>query len=304
MPVHAFRWAQPVLRYSINGNVDFDRGLILAAVDRWRALIDRDMVEVPPGSPSEIIVARLDEVQAAFPGHSDTAGLAVVITDGAVARVAYVGLQRGTSNDARVAVHELAHALGLADDYPADPSITVMSASLAGQASRPEARDIAEIQAVYGPSPRNDIIHGGAGSGPIAGGPGADVIYGNQGADILYGNQDSDTLYGGQDDDAVYGGQGGDLIYGNRGSDVLYGNLGDDTLYGGQGDDRIYGGQGDDVILPGLGTDRVWGGLGTDRVIYSGAATIAGNTVSGPGFHHILDGVEIVVINGVEHRIA
>ena len=29
MPVHQLRWTQPVLRYSINGNVDFDRALAL-----------------------------------------------------------------------------------------------------------------------------------------------------------------------------------------------------------------------------------------------------------------------------------
>ena len=203
MPVHPFRWTQPTLRFSINDNVDFDRALILDAFNSWRGLIDREIVEVPAGSPSEIIVARLDEVQAAFPGHNETIGFAVVITDESnqTARVAYIGLQRGTANDARVAVHEVAHVVGLVDTYAADPASTVMSATLVGQAARPEARDIAEVQAIYGPSPRNDVIHGGSGSGPIKGGAGNDLVYGNQGADVLYGNQGADTLVGGQDDD-------------------------------------------------------------------------------------------------------
>jgi hypothetical protein len=38
MPVHQFRWTQPVLRYSINGNVDFDRALAL--IDPQAGTID------------------------------------------------------------------------------------------------------------------------------------------------------------------------------------------------------------------------------------------------------------------------
>ncbi len=298
MPLLGFSWQSETISVSLNENVDFSGSLIRQAFQSYEQFLNVTFVEETPGAAADVVVARLDEVKVVFPGLEESVGLAVVITDPSEtwANVAYVGLETHDSlNNARVAVHEIGHVLGLADNYRADPVDTVMSITNVPW-WRPQAQDIEELQALYGPSARDDVIIGGDGDGAISGGDGDDVVYGNRGIDVLFGNTGADTLYGGKDNDHIYGGQNDDWLEGNAGNDRLFGNLGDDLLIGGGGDDFLWGGEGNDTVSAGPGDDIFYGGGGDDVLVVEAGVLAADHIVLTPHGRVNFYGVETVRI--------
>lgn len=279
------------MTYAINQNVDFAVDDIRAGFHLWETVADVTFQEVPPGSAATFVVARLDELRAAFGYQEDYAALSVVITDstpqGEVGRIAYVGLEAEavpSFDPVRVAAHEIGHAFGFLDDPDADPEATLYS-YVGSQLRRLGSRDIEEIQDRYGPSRRDDEILHGNGAGRVRGGLGDDSIHGEGGDDLIYGNQGADLLLGGDGDDGLFGGQGSDVLSGGTGSDRLYGNLGQDTIHGGDGADTLFGGQGDDQLQGGDGDDVLHGNLGRDTLVGGAGADLF---VVGDG-DHILD---------------
>lgn len=77
----------------------------------------------------------------------------------------------------RIAMHEIGHGFGFVDD----PAALDTLYSYDVHYDLPQARDIEEIQSVFGPSPRDDVIHGGMWGGTIYEGAGDGLVYGNQG---------------------------------------------------------------------------------------------------------------------------
>lgn len=281
MTMHPISWQQTIT-VSINQNVNYPIDDIREGLRLWESVADVTFRELAPGAAADLHVVRLDELKTAFDLVEDYSALAVIITDtgvnGATGRIGYIGLERGeihSFDPVRVAAHEIGHAFGFLDDPHADPDQTLYS-YVGSMARRLGSRDIEEIQGRLGPSPRNDVILHGDGSGRVLGGDGDDtvlgeagndLIYGNQGSDALSGDAGADTIYGGKSDDLVHGGTGMDQLYGNLGDDMIDGGAGDDLLFGGRGDDTLQGGDGDDILAGNLGVDTLVGGGGADRFI-------------------------------------
>ncbi|MFV0301987.1 MAG: Hint domain-containing protein [Paracoccus sp. (in: a-proteobacteria)] len=165
----------------------------------------------------------------------------------------------------------------------------------------------------------NDSIDGAAGNDTIDGGEGLDSVSGGIGTDLIHGGAENDS------------------ITGDAGNDTLYGDSGDDTINSGSEDDRVYGGDGNDLILGGTGNDSLFGDgsseagyhtyhgyvFGTNfadsgpapSTNYDGMA-ITGAAISitirdddnillsdNTGEEQFLDANQVVLINGVEHRV-
>lgn len=279
MPLRPIAWPSAIT-YSINQNVDFGIDDIREGFRIWESVADVTFRELAPGTSADMIVVRLDELKSAFGLTAGYAALSVVITEsgtnGEQGRIAYVGLERQaipSFDPVRVAAHEIGHGFGFQDEPSADSDQTLYS--YVGSADRRlGSLDIEEIQQRLGPSPRNDLILHGDGSGRVLGGGGGDTIRGEGGDDLVYGNLGQDWLSGGTGADILFGGQGDDVVVGGSESDRLYGNLGNDSLYGGDGDDRLFGGRGDDLLDGNLGRDTFVGGRGGDLFIVSDGDTI------------------------------
>ena len=254
MSLQTIIWLDSEFTVSINQNVDFDMELIRDGFRMWESVADVSFRELAPGAPADLTIVRLDELKAAFRLSVPYAALSVVVTDagpdGPLGRIAYVGLDRsgGPSSDpVRVVAHETGHAFGFLDDPEADPTRTLYSYG-GSPVRRLGSRDIEEAKSLFGPSPHDDLILHGDGSGRVRGGIGTDTIRGEGGYDLIYGNQWHDSLDGGAGAHSLFGGQDDDRLDGGAGDDVLAGNLGRDTLVGSTGADLFVVGEGD-VIL-------------------------------------------------------
>ena len=293
-------WADNRFTYSINQNVNFDLGAIGSAVRLWESVADLAFTAAPAGTPTELVIVDLAELQTAFNQPGDYAALSVTITDDSGAGIiSYIGLDQSrifSFSLERVVAHEIGHAFGFVDEPDADPHETIYSYR-AAQDVHLGAQDIRAAQLYFGPSPRDDSIELGDAGDTVSGGLGDDSMRGHGSGDLLYGNLGSDTLSGGSDIDTLYGGQSVDDLIGGDGDDLLYGNLQDDRLKGGTGDDVLYGGQGSDALSGGDGGDLLYGNLQDDRleggagddVLYGGQGS---DTLSGGGGSDTLFGGE------------
>lgn len=192
-----------------------------------------------------------------------------------------------------VITHEIGHSLGL-DHTGAFRSL--MNDTYNG-VRRPQADDIAGIQAIYGASsgeggvlqlsigrPDVDVreavanleIRGTGFDNVILGGAGSELISGRAGDDQAEGRGGADTIFGGAGDDDLSGDLGADLIGGGAGRDAVFGGAGDDTLRGARGADDLDGQQGDDLVRGGGGGDRLIGGDGDDDLRGGGGDDVIG----------------------------
>ncbi|MFV0299347.1 MAG: calcium-binding protein, partial [Paracoccus sp. (in: a-proteobacteria)] len=176
----------------------------------------------------------------------------------------------------------------------------------------------------------NDGVNGSVGDN--------DSINGAAGNDTINAGEGLDTVSGGIGTDLIHGGAENDSITGDAGNDTIYADSGDDTINSGSEDDRVYGGDGNDLILGGTGNDSLFGDGSTEPGYHTYHGYVFGTnfTDSGPatstnydgmaitgaaisitirddddnillsdngGEEQFLDANQVVLINGVEHRV-
>ncbi|MGB7404564.1 MAG: M10 family metallopeptidase [Pacificimonas sp.] len=154
-------------------------------------------------------------------------------------------VNRQTTVDTELILHEVGHAVGLKHPFDGDPTLpldldnsqtTVMA--YRGATDRLGPFDIDALQFLYGPS-------------------------GNSGAHLSSWNWDeaTETL-------SQTGTSGDDIIDGVGGRDIIEGGLGDDLIRGGLGDDTLSGGDGADIIQAGRGDDSLFDRIDTDAMAF------------------------------------
>lgn len=233
--------------------------------------------------------------QASFTTHARGAGGAI--------GMAWVTLAAAVDDRAGLAdaLHEIGHALGLADApvAAAGQPLSVMQPATGGAPPlTPLSADAAAVTLLYGargPQGAGDDVYGPAGGpGPYAAlaerlAQGAALIVDAGGQDRLdfsavaaaqridlapgavsdvAGLVGNLTLSAGTVIEAAAGGGGADTILGNGAANLLEGGGGADRLAGRAGDDTLDGGPGDDLLEGGAGADEFVfrGAGGADRV--------------------------------------
>ena len=181
-----------------------------------------------------------------------------------------------------VMLHEIGHALGLADpaegQAPLAPEFdTTAFTVMSGNGPAAEALGLFDEQAIQD-------LYGGSGTfiSEDGGLLEFDVdeaalttrqIWGAQSSEIWGGSLD-DYIDGGDGDDSIFGFGGANVLHGGAGDDTISAAFGADTIRGEQGNDLIYGGGIRSVLQEG---NLLEGGVGFDTILgYSGNDTLIG----------------------------
>lgn len=244
-----YKWADPVVTYSIDFSVAWRTEAIERWVVMWDEVIGAEFVRVSTDADMHFDLTPI--------GHqlADRMGFAEIYA--AAGRIFQTTVYLQNFAEDWVIGHEIGHALGL--DHPfergygaegANTHLTIMDYFPAGRgpgtllpADRFSLQGTEDAPR-YGP---NEILRG-------------KDLFGIEGADTLIGSGGDDWIYGMKGPDVLLGGGGNDILRGGKGHDSIMGGVGDDTMYGGLGNDSFVMSPGNNVVMDfGNGDDYITG---------------------------------------------